>query len=138
MKLKLITLTAISALTLASSVLANDPAEADKDRSGGRGGRHGSPLDRMTEELNLTPEQKVKVQPIMDQMKPQLENIHREAMEKAKAVMDNAKTQIRPLLTPEQQTKLDAMKNDRGGKREGRGGRHGHRGQDGQDDSGDQ
>ena len=109
MKLELITLAAISALTLASSVLANDPADAGKDRHGDRGGRHGSPLDRMTEELNLTPEQKAKVQPIMDQVKPQLENIHREAMEKAKAVMDQAKAQIRPMLTPDQQKKLDEM-----------------------------
>jgi Spy/CpxP family protein refolding chaperone len=142
MKLKLITLTALGALTLGSSVLANDPADAGRDRGdrGGRG-RHGSPFDRMTEQLNLTPEQKAKVQPIMDQARPQLEAIHRDAMEKAKAVMEQAKAQIRPLLTPEQQKKLDEAKSERSGKREGRGGRHGHRGQggeDGQDDPGDQ
>ena len=30
-------------------------------------------------------------------------------MQKAKAIMDNTMAQIRPLLTPEQVTKLDAM-----------------------------
>ena len=48
-------------------------------------------------------------------------------MQKMKAVLDNALAQIRPLLTPEQQKKLEESKNDRSG------GRRGHRGQGGQD-----
>ena len=63
----------------------------------------------MTETLNLTPDQKTKVQPIIDQAKPQLQAIHQDAMTKAKGVLDNTMTQIRPLLTPDQQTKLDEM-----------------------------
>ena len=55
-------------------------------------------------------DQKAKVQPIVDATKPQMQAIHQEAMQKAKSVMENAMTQIRPLLTPEQATKLDAMK----------------------------
>ena len=70
----------------------------------------------MTEQLNLTPEQKAKSQPIVDQATPQIESIRREAMQKTKAVMDNAMAQIRPLLTPEQQKKLDEAKNDRRGR----------------------
>jgi hypothetical protein len=35
--------------------------------------------------------------------------IHQEAMTKAKAVIDASLAQIRPVLTPEQQTKLDAI-----------------------------
>ena len=113
MKLKLITLTALGALALGGTALANDPLDAGNDRHGGRGGsRHGG-LERMTEQLNLTPEQKAKVQPIIDQAQPQLENIRRDAMQKTKTVMDNAMSQIRPLLTPEQQKKLDDAKNDR-------------------------
>lgn len=133
MKLKLITLTALGALALGGSVLANDPQDAGYDRGGGRGFRH-DPLERMTQDLNLTPEQKAKVQPILDQAKPQIEQIHRDAMQKTKAVIDNAMGQIRPLLTPEQQTKLDQAKNDRGGRH---GGRH-HHGQDEGNDTGDQ
>ena len=50
------------------------------------------------------------VQPIVDQAKPQLKQIHQEAMEKSKTVMENAAAQIRPLLTAEQQKKFDAMR----------------------------
>jgi len=131
MKLKLIALTALSTLALSSSILANDPQDATNDRPRGRGMRRGS-LDRMTEDLNLTPDQKAKIQPILDQVRPQIAEIHRDAMEKTKTIMDNAMTQIRPLLTPEQQKKLDEAQNDRRGGREGRGGRR-HRGQNGQD-----
>ena len=74
----------------------------------------------MAENLNLTPDQQAKVQPIIDQAKPQIEGIRREAMEKTKAVMDNAMAQIRPLLTPEQQKQLEAASNDRRGGGEGR------------------
>jgi Spy/CpxP family protein refolding chaperone len=63
----------------------------------------------MTETLNLTPDQKTKVQPILDQAKPQIVAIHQDAMQKTKAVMDSTMSQIRPLLTPEQQKKADDL-----------------------------
>ncbi len=50
------------------------------------------------------------MQPIIDQAKPQIEAIHKEAMEKTHAIMENTGAQIRPLLTPQQQQKYDAMK----------------------------
>ena len=131
MKLTLITLSAVSALALGSSAFANDQETGGQDQGAGHG-RHHSALERMTEQLNLTPEQKAKVQPIVDQATPRIESIRRDAMEKTKAVMDNAISQIRPMLTPEQQKKLDEAKTERHGGREGHGGRHGHRGQDGQ------
>ena len=70
----------------------------------------GNPLEHLTKDLDLTPDQQAKVTPIVDQAKPQIRAIHQEAMEKMHAVMENAGAQIRPLLTPEQQTKFDAMK----------------------------
>jgi Spy/CpxP family protein refolding chaperone len=70
----------------------------------------GNPFDHLTKDLNLTDEQKSKVQPIIDQTKPQLAAIHKEAMEKMHALLENAGNQIRPLLTPQQQEKFDAMK----------------------------
>ncbi len=93
------------------------------------GDRHSS-LERTIEELNLTPDQKAKVQPIVDQATPQIETIRRDAMQKTKAILDNAMTQIRPLLTPDQQKQLDAAQTERRG---GRGGHRMHRGQGGQD-----
>ena len=71
------------------------------------GGARGHGLERLTEGLNLTPDQQAKVQPIINQAQPQIAAIHREAMQKMKAVVENTASQIRPLLTPEQQKKLD-------------------------------
>ncbi len=142
MKLKLITLTAIGAVSLGSAVFAQEPQEGQNQRGGRAGGHRHNSLEQMTENLNLTAEQKAKIQPIIDQARPQMENIRREAMQKTKAIMDNAKAQIRPMLTPEQQKRLDEAKNDRRGGREGHpGGRHrggGQGGQGEQDDPGDQ
>lgn len=70
----------------------------------------GNPLDHLSKDLNLTEDQKTRVQPIIDQTKPQLAAIHKEAMEKMHALLESAGAQIRPLLTPEQQQKFDAMK----------------------------
>src|SRR5437762_807071 len=42
-------------------------------------------------------------------VKPQIVAIHQEAMQKAKTVMDSTLSQMRPLLNPDQQTKLDAI-----------------------------
>ncbi|HEV3409057.1 MAG TPA: hypothetical protein VG095_02095, partial [Chthoniobacterales bacterium] len=42
--------------------------------------------------------------------KPQIRAIHQEAMQKTRAVMENAGARIRPLLTPQQQQKFDALK----------------------------
>lgn len=125
MKIKLITLGAISALSLGSTALAHEPETGGRDQRGGRAYHHNS-LERTTERLELTAEQKVQIQPVIDQATPQIENIRREAMEKTKAVLENAMAQIRPMLTPEQQTKLDEAKNER--RHEGRGGRKGRKG----------
>ncbi len=76
---------------------------------GGRWHGHGFGLERLTEKLDLTADQQAKAQPIIDTAKPQIAAIHQEAMQKSKAVMDNAMSQIRPLLTAEQQKKLDAI-----------------------------
>ena len=73
-------------------------------------GKWGNPLEHLTKELDLTADQQAKVAPIVDQAKPQIQAIHQEAMEKTRAVMENAGAQIRPLLTPPQQAKFDAIK----------------------------
>lgn len=77
-----------------------------------RMGRH---LERMTEELSLTPEQAASVETIM------LESTGREGREAARAA-------IREVLTSEQQVQLDAMHEARG-ERHGRRGRRGHHGE---------
>jgi protein CpxP len=110
MKRNLFALAGAGAIALGGFAVAHP-----EDGPGGKGGwhRHGNPLEHMTETLKLTPEQKAKVQPILDQAKPQIATIHREAMEKTKAVMDQTMSQIRPLLTPEQQQKVDNIRKAR-------------------------
>ena len=95
---------AASAITLGGFVMVQAQPEP-----GGHGRGHGKRfmLERLTKDLNLTSEQQTKVQPIIDQAKPQMAAIHQEAMQKMKAVMDSTMSQIRPLLTPDQQKKLD-------------------------------
>jgi periplasmic protein CpxP/Spy len=78
---------------------------------GAGGGWHGHAfgLRGLTKQLDLTSDQQTKVQPILDAAKPQLAAIHQEAMQKAKGVIDSSLSQIRPLLTADQQKKLDAV-----------------------------
>ena len=111
---KLISITTAAALSLAALVYlqAKEPGEHGPHHDG-PGGPHQvmeNPLEHLSKELNLTDDQKAKVQPIIDQTKPQLAAIHKEAMEKMHALMESTGAQIRPLLTPEQQQKYDAMK----------------------------
>ena len=70
---------------------------------------HAFGLRGITEKLDLTAEQQTKVQPILDQAKPQIAAIHQEAMQKAKTVIESTLSQVRPLLTANQQKKLDAI-----------------------------
>jgi Spy/CpxP family protein refolding chaperone len=107
MKPKLIALTLGAALALGTLVVnAQGPGGP-----GGHGHRMmGNPLEHLTKDLNLTPDQQAKVGPIVDQAKPQIRAIHEEAMKRMREVMENTTAQIRPLLTPEQQQKLDAIK----------------------------
>jgi Spy/CpxP family protein refolding chaperone len=101
MKRNLLTLAAASAIALSGFAIA---------QAGPGWHGHGNHLDQIAETLNLTPDQKAKVQPIIDQAKPQMKAIHQEAMQKAKAVMESTMAQIRPLLTADQQQKFDDMK----------------------------
>ncbi|MGI8819908.1 MAG: hypothetical protein ACR2ID_03415 [Chthoniobacterales bacterium] len=115
MKRTLITLAIAS--TLGLGAIAGLQAEDHGGRGGHRGkhggmggGRWGNALEHLTKDLDLTPQQQATVGPIVEQTKPQIKAIHQEAMQKTHAVIENAEAQIRPLLTPEQQQKLDAMK----------------------------
>jgi Spy/CpxP family protein refolding chaperone len=107
MKRNLLTLAAVGAIALGGFAIAQ--AES------GPGHWHGQglSLQHLTKTLNLTSDQQAKVQPILDQAKPQIIAIHRDSMQKTQAVMASTMSQIRPLLTPEQQTKFDAVQKAR-------------------------
>ena len=111
MNRKLIAVTIASALTLGAF------GASAQEGGHGPGHRkmmfHGGPkmaLEHLTKDLDLTPQQQQQVQPIVEQAKPQIRAIHEEAMQKTRAVMEQCAGQIRPLLTPQQQAKFDAIK----------------------------
>jgi Spy/CpxP family protein refolding chaperone len=72
--------------------------------------------DRMREHLrrtlNLTPEQETKVAPIVEATSTKLETIRVETAERVRTVMEDSKKEIAPLLTPEQQKKLDKLESE--------------------------
>jgi Spy/CpxP family protein refolding chaperone len=104
MKRNVLTLVAAGAIALGGFVVVQaQPGPS----GGGHWHGHGFGLQGITEKLNLTSDQQTKVQPIIDGAKPQIAAIHQEAMQKMKTVMDSTISQIRPLLTPDQQKKLD-------------------------------
>jgi Spy/CpxP family protein refolding chaperone len=63
-------------------------------------------LSRM---LLLTEAQKAQLQPYLDAVQPQLDATRQQARQTEDALLKQLHASIRPLLTPEQQTKLDAL-----------------------------
>ncbi len=106
MKRNILTVVAAGAIALGGFVVVQ--AQAGPGGPGSWHG-HGFGLQHLTEKLDLTSDQQAKIQPILDAAKPQIAAIHQEAMQKAKGVMDGTLSQIRPLLTADQQKKLDAV-----------------------------
>ncbi len=111
MKRNILTLAVVGAIALAGYAFA--------EPQGGFGGRHGGwhgqgfAMGHLTKALNLTSDQQSKVQPLIDQARPQIIAIHKDAMQKTQAVIDNTMTQIRPILTADQQKKFDALQKAR-------------------------
>ena len=60
--------------------------------------------------LDLTPEQSAKIAPIVDATSAKLEAIRVETAERVRKVMEESKQEIAPQLTPEQQKKLQELK----------------------------
>jgi Spy/CpxP family protein refolding chaperone len=111
MKRNLLTFAAIGAVALAGYALAQPLGGF----GGGHGGWHGQgfAMGHLTKALNLTAEQQSKVQPLIDQARPQIMAIHKDAMDKTHAIIDKTMSQIRPILTSDQQKKFDDLQKAR-------------------------
>lgn len=120
MKLRQITITAACLATLATISLAQAEDAAGQDRHHRRHHKWGNSMERMTKALDLSAEQQAKIQPILDQAKPQIIAARKESREKVRAIRENTQAQIRPLLTPVQQQKFDALKKARDDMRKAR------------------
>src|SRR6476646_3073784 len=106
MKRNLLAIAAAGAIAVGGFVVVQAQAGP-----GGAGQWHGHAfgLRGITEKLDLTADQQTKVQPILDAAKPQIAAIHQESMQKMHTVMNSTMSQIRPILTADQQKKLDAI-----------------------------
>src|SRR3954470_15280946 len=115
MKSRLITLSAacVALFVTVSIGHAQDPAAKNNDRPNRWHHKRGNPVEHLTKALDLTPEQQAKIQPIFDQAKPQIQAARQESKQKMQAIRENTMAQIRPILTPAQQAKFDAMKKAR-------------------------
>jgi periplasmic protein CpxP/Spy len=110
MKRNILTIAAVSAIALGGFAVAQA-----QGGPGGHGSWHGKgfALQHLTKSLNLSSDQQAKVQPLIDQARPQIMAIHKDAMQKTQAVIDNTMSQIRPLLTQDQQKKFDQLQKAR-------------------------
>ena len=72
--------------------------------------------DRMREHLRrtlgLTAEQEQKIGPIVEATSAKLESIRVDTAERVRTVMEDSKKEIAPLLSPEQQKKLDKLESE--------------------------
>ena len=104
-KKMLLTLCAAAAVAITPFAVADSPGDC------GLMGHHGHPdLTRMlTHTLNLSDAQQTQVKTLVAEVQPQLDAIHQQARQSADAVMKQLNTKIRPLLTADQQKRLDAL-----------------------------
>jgi periplasmic protein CpxP/Spy len=115
MKSRLITLSAacVALFATVSIGLAQDSAAKNNDQPNRWQHKRGNRLEHLTKALDLTPEQQAKVKAIFEQAKPQIKAAREEGRQKAQAIRENIQSQIRPILTPAQQQKFDAIKKAR-------------------------
>lgn len=86
------------------------------------GGNNAGPFNGMIQPLNLTAEQKTKIDPIIKDATDQMAKLRtdqnlqgRERGQKTRAIVQETRSKIRPLLTPDQQTKFDSYRPGQGG-----------------------
>jgi Spy/CpxP family protein refolding chaperone len=115
MKSRLITLSAacLSVFATVSLGLAQDPAAKNNDRPHRWQRERGNRVEHLTKALDLTPDQQAKVKAIFEQAKPQIQAAREEGKQKAQAIRESVRSQIRPILTPAQQQKWDAIQKAR-------------------------
>jgi Spy/CpxP family protein refolding chaperone len=65
------------------------------------------------EPLGLTPAQREQVQVILERRRTQMDAFWQEARPRLRAVVDSTETEIRALLSPEQQAAFDRMRAER-------------------------
>ena len=70
---------------------------------------HKKHLDKMTKDLNLTPEQQTKMADIMKAKGEKMQAEKKKMEDAMKVIKDDYNNKVKSVLTPEQATKYDAM-----------------------------
>src|SRR6185503_19336738 len=89
-----------------------------------RGGGRDNRMDELSERLQLTADQKTKVQEIFNDTREQLRSVRREIEPRMEEIRRQADGRLQTVLTPEQWERFQRLRDERG--RRGRG----HRGPD--------
>lgn len=79
-----------------------------------RGGdRYSQMLERFSAKLGLSPEQKTKIQELLESKRQKIKVLRAEVHPKFEEIRNATREEIRQLLTAEQQEKFDAMQSER-------------------------
>ena len=68
---------------------------------------------KLTARLALTPEQLLKIQPLIEKTSEELEASHRDCLKRISLAIDNLHTELDPVLTPEQKPLLASLDEER-------------------------
>ena len=90
-----------------------------------RGDRRADRLEQMADRLQLTDEQKTKVQEIFSDTREQLRALRRESEPKVNDIRRQADGRLQTVLTPEQWQKFQSIRDEMRPRRGGRGGPRG-------------
>ncbi len=117
---------AVATLGLGLAMMGQSAAFAKGVGPGAPGGRQGKGgkghprLERLADKLNLTPAQKARIKPILQNAAAQLKALRantsltdEQRMAQRKQIRRQSMAQIRPLLTPAQQAQLPARRDRR-------------------------
>ena len=117
-RLSLIAALALGGL-MACSTLAT--AQDATNNAPKKGGRHGPTIEQLSAQLDLTAEQKPKVQAVLDDTTKQMQDLTQEERrgDKGKAIRAEQNKKMKAILTPEQYTKYQEMNHHRGKKGQG-------------------
>jgi len=66
-------------------------------------------LGRLTRQLNLTPDQQARIEPILRDTADKVKKIHQEEFDKIRPILQASDDQIAAILTPEQKAELKQM-----------------------------
>ena len=88
------------------------------------GGGQGNRFDNLAERLNLTADQKTRVQEIFSDTREQLRAVRQETEPRMAEIRRQADGRLQTVLTPEQWQQFQKLREERGGRR-GRGGPRG-------------